>query len=135
MTQHFFPTNTPATYFAVERLANETVQDVAEAVLYTAFESGIKFGYLEAGGPLEIGGMKFVRFRIDRQHAMDLASELVGRQRGCIWNDGSGYVLRCGGRSGKVPMTRVIVVPCPNDRVLYVGTRGKHWQRQFAPAA
>jgi len=131
MMHHFFPSNTPATYFAVEQQSLESVQDVAEAVLRTAAKAQIKFDFLEANGPLNIGALTFIRFRIDRTHAMDLASELLTSGRGAVWTNGTGYKLQCGKKVGRVPMTNVIVTPCPNDRVLYLGTRSKHWERQF----
>jgi hypothetical protein len=135
MIQHFFPSNTPATYFAVEQKKGENLNDVAQAVLVTASEAGIQFKYLEANGPLVIGGMTFIRFRIDRTQAMDLSSELLKRGRGVVWSNGKGFSLQCGSRTGKVPMTRVIVTPCPNDRIMFMGTLGKHWERQFGKPA
>lgn len=135
MIHHFFPSNVPATYFAVEKKSHESVQDVAEATLRAACTAKIKFDYLEANGPMTIGILTFIRFRIDRKHAMDLAAELLKSGRGAVWANGSGYRLECGEKVGRVPMTNVIVTPCPNDRVLFMGTGSKHWERQFPKRA
>jgi hypothetical protein len=119
------------TYFALQLLRpSETARDLAKVILATAHEMGLQFRRLEALDLLELGALRFFRFRTDLQPADALLEKLFSQGRATVGTSMEGtFLLKTKARCGQIPSSKMHLT-ARNPR-MFRGTQSKFWSQQF----
>ncbi len=123
------PILTP-TYFAVQVHAWEKPHDIAKVILLAAHDQKLYFRRLESLDVMEVGVVKFQRFRTDLINIDNLLEGLFKAGRGVIRSVlGNGFEVRVGTRQGQVASAPMHMAP--RDLKVFRGTKIKYWEQQF----
>ena len=115
-------------YFAIQTRSIETDTEVAELVIRTAHEIGLRFTKIEGLDRFKLGGTEFMRFRV-KEGVKSLLDKLFDSGRPTISAEGMGFTARLKGRTGSAPGATMLAAP--RRTTVFRGPGAQHWDRQF----